>query len=288
MNLKHRNIIILIPTILSTSSLHAVDFSFKAKAGGAISFLTTESTEAQQLPFININDAEYPIMSGADANANPAFFAVNTNVPKGNTDTLIVPELMLGLELSTQNDISWPSDQFAFSPVASIYGLNSDALVQESPMNANLYLYKPLTSVGGDIGVKISNNGNNFQFGGGAIINRSTLKTGLQFSALANVACENCGEPDTTAFQNAEEKPYSADQKTIMPYIYGEMSTEVGDILTAYFKVSYGLETSPSITDAPEDTQMFPQGVSHYSSGHKWELHTVSFGISSEIDSLIS
>ena len=157
-----------------------------------------------------------------------------------------------------------------------------------------------------------TNNGNAIKVGGGARLFRGEFSTSSFFALLGKVkAIEGIDtnqdgvledgeqtdnnangqfgediELDLTVFNAEDKTPYKATtDNIIMPYAYAEVSTEVGDIISAYIKTSYGFNSTPSFEEVPENTQMFAGDSDLYASNSDWQMHTISAGFQIRVDS---
>lgn len=281
MNMSYKKSIIL-SSLLCITNIHASAVDFKVKAGLHISKLTMENIADQKVPFIQIDNPTYPILNGENGAANSAFFTNQQSVPKGSVDSVSFQQIMLGIQASMSDTAVWPSKEVVLRPVINAYVTSEPS---SKSVLAGFYEVNPSYSFGGDFGIQFANNGNYAQLGLGGLLNRSNYKTGIMYAALDLV--ESTNDPDKTGFQSTDNEAYAADQSSFAPYIYSEISTEIGDIATAFIKVTYGLESTPDFTEETEGTQMFPGGEDTYASNQSWKYHSVSVGISSNMDLLL-
>lgn len=287
--------------ILSASIVSASNLQFKPKLGMDISLLNMSQKDDQALPFLQIQGADAKIRTATDTenntlqylDANSVFYPTDTTtgfVNKDNLDGVMSRQVSAGIEISYIDEHPRPSAGYQFAPIINLYGTMKDMSTLPN-IAGNMYHISLLPSAGGDFGLLATNNGNFFTLGAGAKFLNAEIKTAATFSAIADVvALDNNAvvEIDTTSIRSADKKAYSAKVNNLMmPYIYFQASTEIGDVATGFINIKYGIKSSPKYTDAPQNTQMFSGDAEAYGENSEWQLHAATFGIMVRVDDFL-
>ena len=285
--------LILSATFSQCGGLH---FSPRIGIDSGLLSITQETTQDLPILVLKTNDAVFKATSDTENNelrtviANDIYFpatATHYAISKDNLDAATHTLLFGGVQIRYLNDILVPSEAIYFAPVINAYGVMED--VKSNPnIASNFYQLKPKPHYGGDLGIALIRNGDSITLGGGAKVYKAELTTSSVFSALAEVTTDTAIELDTSAFRGEDKSPYKAQlDNLIMPYAYLEATTEVGDLLSVFVNVKYGIPVTPRFTEVPSDTQMFAGDQAAYEDSVKWQLSSVSFGISTSIDGII-
>lgn len=268
----------------------------KPKVGVDLSMLTLGQNNAQYLPHLDTVgnvDLFYPATDGNGAikpAANRAYFNPpngETAIHEDNVDGVSFTQFLGGIELSYYDEAPRPSDIIQLAPIANIYVTAEDTYDHDIHINA--YNMKSLTAGGIDLGLLATTNGNSVKVGGGARLFRGEFRTSSLFAIIGNVQAEDdLGDTitlDTTAFVSTDKVPYTATTKPlVIPYIYAEVNTEVGDVLSAFAKINYGFSASPEFDEIDDDTAMFASNAERYANNSDWQLHSVAVGVSMRVD----
>lgn len=271
---------------------------FSPRFGIDSGLLNITQETAQNLPILVLTNTQavFKATSDVDAgqlrtvNANDIFFPNTENytaISKDNLDAVTHTLVMGGIQIRYLNDIQVPSSAISFAPIVNAYGIMED-LRSHPNIASDLYKLAPKPHYGGDLGISMIRNGDAITIGGGARVYKAELSTSSVFSALAEVSTNPQIELNTTAFRNEDKSPYTAQiDDLIMPYGYLEASTEIGDLLSVFVNLKYGMPVTPKFTEVPTDTQMFAGDHVAYENSVQWQLSSVSFGISTNINSFI-
>lgn len=286
-------------TLALTSTLsHCSGLQFRPRIGidSGLLNITQETTqnlpilvlETNQAVFKATSDVENATLGFVDANA--IYFPNSPNytaVGKDNLDAATHTLLFGGVQIRYLNDIHVPSRSVSFAPIINAYGIMED--IRSNPnIASDFYTLIPKPHYGGDMGIAIIRNGDSITLGGGAKVYKAELATSSVFAALAEVTTEPVTNLDTSAFRGDDKTPYTAQiDDLVMPYAYLEASTEVGDLLSVFVNLKYGIPVTPKFTEVPVDTQMFAGDHIAYENSVKWQLSSVSFGVSTNLDGLI-
>ncbi|MCP8352013.1 hypothetical protein [Candidatus Synchoanobacter obligatus] len=218
--------------------------------------------------------------------ANAAYFpeenALPGSVSKDNQDGASLLQYYAGVQVSYLEENLRPSDSYQFAPVINAYVLVEDGT--QANIYSGAYKLDSLTTGGADMGLLITNNGNNLQLGAGGRFYRGEISTGDLFQAMKFVNLDQTGvvyNSVKTLFAKEDNKPYTATITPLfMPYAYVEYSTEVGDVAIAFIKTSYGFESTPEFDDLPDTTtQMFSGDAESFASNSIWQIHSAAVGI---------
>lgn len=276
-------------TLLFMASLsQAQSFVFKPKGGIQVSQLNLGSSGSQKQPYLDLADPVFLIENNNTQAANNFFFntsGTRSVISKHNIDGAFITQAMLGLQLSFATEPARPFDSISYSPVMNIYGLLEDRQVQS--IQADRFVISPLTTVGADIGLELAQNGSHLQIGLGGQLYRCDYQTGLLFSAMATVRSTSVDPVDTTSLQASNKSPYKASvDPFILPYLYSEVNTEIGDLLSVFVKLNYGLSVSPKFKNTDISLEMFSRDPDGYAANSEWSMHSASLGLKIRFEDL--
>jgi len=262
---------------------------YNLKAGGHFSMLHLATGNNQQQPVLAVENPVFRYRSNTTLAANSFFFnetGLRGSIAKNNVDGAFITQAMIGLQLGYSNELDRPNSILSYSPVINLYGLLEDQ--KEHSIQANRFVISPLSTMGADIGVELARNGTYLQLGFGGHIYRGKYQTGLLFSALSNVQSTTVDPVDTTSLQATDDNPYTADIKAfIIPYLYSEVSTEIGDLLSLFIKFNMGMDTTPDFKNADPTIEMFSKDPANYASNSIWKLRSASVGLKIALENLI-
>lgn len=278
--MNHKNITMLSLLLLSQAS--QASMVFKPKVGVQFSQMHMGHNDSQNLPFFVLDAAELPAESNTTVSANSAFFGAVENrqsIDKDNVDSAFMSQLLIGLQLGYSNEPARPNDHHYFSPVANMYVLLEDQ--KSHRIQADRFVMTPLFTGGVDIGLQLAHNGSYFQIGAGGQLYRAEFSNGLFLSAMTRVESGDDIDVDTTLLQQSTSEVYTATVDPVfLPYVYSEVNTEIGDILSVFAKATYGLEASPStFDDVPSNLEMFGGNADTFATNSKWKIDSASIGI---------
>lgn len=282
---NHSNTLFYFTALISLyqSSLASDMISIRPKISGQLSTVRIRHEKPQALPTLNVGAGDTIFSHTENIPLNNAFLT-QTFVTKNTEDLLPSLQYSFGVELGLiLNQPNWPSKDFLFNPVGNIYVIAEESTRHH--ISGGLYRVLPKMSWGGDIGVKVSNNGNHIQLGGGILNYKSKYDAGIILGSFERLSNTEINPLDVSAMVGDD---LTADQETLFPYIYTEISTEIGDIASLFIKANYSFEQSPKLSNFPGDHthQMFPEGSAAFENNNKWRYSSVSIGISSEVSSL--
>lgn len=279
-----------IAALLSIVSLgHCYSFIIKPKAGLRISQLNLESKHNQLQPVLEINNPIYNYKDETKA-ANSFFFneeGKRGTISKNNIDGTLLTQGIIGVQLSADTESERPYSSFHFSPIASIYCVADDQ--RQYTVQADRFNITPLPTIGAGVGLEMSSNGSYLQLGIGGEYFRCEYEGGILFSTLAKVSSAGKDEiVDTSSLIDTNEKPYiEKGTPFFMPYVYGEIETEIGDIASCFIKASYGLGVSPLLDDAKKTLELFSKDPSSYALNSHWVMHSASVGVKIRLEDLL-
>jgi len=281
---KRHSLLLALLTLFSMA--HASEsFSIRPKISGSLSSLHMKHEKPFLLPSLSVNQGN-TIFTETAVQLNAALSTNAARITKDTEDLMSALQYSVGVEFSYNlNQAAWPSNSFIFNPVGSVYMIPEDST--RSTIQGGLYRVLPKMSWGGDLGIKISNNGNHIQLGGGVFSYHSQYETGVIYQSFSRVSNTAIADLDVTAMVKADLFPYTASQETLFPYVYTELSTEIGDIASIFFKINYSFERSPTISNEPDaNIQMFPEGKTAFEAHSKWRYSSISIGLSTDLVSL--
>lgn len=290
-----KNTSLTISVLLASSlSLTYAGLQIKPRVGYDLNFISISQNNGQeivQFPFSG--DSTFKTYSNGDVAANPIYFPQNETSPystaKDNLDSANFKHLYAGVELSFIDEAQRPSSSFQIAPVMTGYLLLEDA--NAAGIHTGAYLLSANNAAGADLGLLLTSNGYYLHLGGGARFFQGEFETSVLFAGMSLVTQGGDTDPDTTLLQKTEadgdKKPYTAKiENLILPYAYTELSTEIGDIASAFIRLQYGIKVSPEFTDVPENTQMFSGNQDAFEKNINFQQFAATFGVQTRISDL--
>ncbi len=292
-------------TFILACTVANASFHIKPRIGYDLNFLAITQNNPQAIPQLVLEDPIFKATSTVDSDhtanntlrtvvASSIYFPANDNSPfyisKDNLDSATFKQLYAGIELSYLDEKARPSSDYQIAPSATAYLLLEDP--ESSNINSGAYSLSSLNSGGADAGLLITNNGNYLQMGAGARFFQGDIHTGLLFVAMSTVSSSTVGNIDTTSLQDetdgvTKNKPYFAKiDQLMMPYVYAELSTEVGDIASVFIKLQYGQSVTPKFTDVPSNTQMFSGDHEEFARNLSIQQFSATFGMQARVTDL--
>lgn len=274
--------------LASTVSSYAADYELNLRFGAEIQHLVTENQSAQPLPHFQTGETYVYSCNDGTATVNPAFYSAGNSVslPANSIDAVKFYQLALGLKGIITPEYTLPNSDIVLGLSATAYGLYEGS---EVAMQSDLYRITPLSTVGGDLGMLASFNGNILEIGGGAKVMRYEFNTGEVFSALG-AAKENGTNPAVTTtdvFSNSADKEAfeSEIDRILSPYVYAEIGTPFGDVATLYIRATQNFALKPEFHElnATPTSEMFPGGKAAYEGRYDWSNQSVMIGLQASL-----
>lgn len=274
--------------LLACTLSNAKSLTFKPKVGVQVTQLNLGSSAVQKQPVLELENPVFNFDSSTTYAANGFLFNATGrrgSISKDNIDGVFITQALLGLQIGASGEPERPNDHFSYSPVLNIYGLLEDQ--QKHAIQADRFVISPLSTIGGDIGLELARSGSYLQFGIGGQLYRCEYQSGLLFASMALINSSTVDDIDVTSLQATDKKPFVAKiDPFILPYLYTEISAEVGDIASISLKLKYGMDASPKFKNSDPTLEMFSKDPNGYASNSEWQLNAASLGLKVRLEDL--